>query len=251
MRHMRRCGAGFSAGISAKHQWGMVVSRSRQSIGQASDAAARGCKARIVVSRRGADVTTHTAKRRELGNLHNSNFIISLGTVRGRLLLWGFLGVSNGFGFQVPCSDRRRRVQSKPPPVGSDPQDPYSVKSTWAGAYRTCFSLTNRWVCYAQTYGAVMHRGSDHLKPVRFLSFYGFVMRRPALTSRAVSSTMQDPLCVKRAWVRCVTTYASVSATWGWCVTTHVLLSERGFDTSRPTRPLVRRGFCASRPTSC
>ena len=23
-----------------------------------------------------------------------------------------------------------------------------------------------------------MHRGSDHLKPVRFLSFYGFVMRR-------------------------------------------------------------------------
>lgn len=62
-----------------------------------------------------------------------------------------------------------------------------------------------------------MHRGSDHLKPVRFLSFYGFVMRRPALTSRAVSSTMQDPLCVKRAWVRCVTTYASVSATWG-CV---------------------------------
>ena len=84
-----------------------------------------------------------------------------------------------------------------------------------------------------------MHRGSDHLKPVRFLSFYGFVMRRPALTSRAVSSTMQDPLCVKRAWVRCVTTYASVSATWGWCVTTHVLLSERGFDASRPTRPLV------------
>ena len=146
---------------------------------------------------------------------------------------------------------RGRRVQSKPPPVGSDPQDPYSVKSTWAGAYRTCFSLTNRWVCYAQTYGAVMHRGSDHLKPVRFLSFYGFVMRRPALTSRAVSSTMQDPLCVKRAWVRCVTTYASVSATWVLCVTTHVLLSERGFDTSRPTRPLVRRGFCASRPTSC
>ena len=146
---------------------------------------------------------------------------------------------------------RRRRVQSKPPPVGSDPQDPYSVKSTWAGAYRTCFSLTNRWVCYAQTYGAARRRGSDHLKPVRFLSFYGFVMRRPALTSRAVSSTMQDPLCVKRAWVRCVTTYASVSATWGWCVTTHVLLSERGFDTSRPTRPLVRRGFCASRPTSC
>ena len=144
---------------------------------------------------------------------------------------------------------RRRRVQSKPPPVGSDPQDPYSVKSTWAGAYRTCFSLTNRWVCYAQTYGAARRRGSDHLKPVRFLSFYGFVMRRPALTSRAVSSTMQDPLCVKRAWVRCVTTYASVSATWGWCVTTHVLLSERGFDTSRPTRPLVRRGVCASRPT--
>ena len=139
--------------------------------------------------------------------------------------------------FMNPC--RGRRVQSKPPPVGSDPQDPYSVKSTWAGAYRTCFSLTNRWVCYAQTYGAVMHRGSDHLKPVRFLSFYGFVMRRPALTSRAVSSTMQDPLCVKRAWVRCVTTYASVSATWGWCVTTHVLLSERGFDASRPTRPLV------------
>ena len=137
------------------------------------------------------------------------------------------------------CERRGRRVQSKPPPVGSDPQDPYSVKSTWACAYRTCFSLTNRWVCYAQTYGAVMHRGSDHLKPVRFLSFYGFVMRRPALTSRAVSSTMQDPLCVKRAWVRCVTTYASVSATWGWCVTTHVLLSERGFDASRPTRPLV------------
>ena len=152
---------------------------------------------------------------------------------------------------QVPRERRRRRVQSKPPPVGSDPQDPYSVKSTWAGAYRTCFSLTNRWVCYAQTYGAARRRGSDHLKPVRFLSFYGFVMRRPALTSRAVSSTMQDPLCVKRAWVRCVTTYASVSATWGWCVTTHVLLSERGFDTSRPTRPLVRRGFCASRPTSC
>ena len=130
-----------------------------------------------------------------------------------------------------------RRVQSKPPPVGSDPQDPYSVKSTWAGAYRTCFSLTNRWVCYAQTYGAVMHRGSDHLKPVRFLSFYGFVMRRPALTSRTVSSTLQDSLRVKRAWVRCVTTYA--------------LTSERGFDASRPTRPLVRRGVRASRPTSC
>ena len=74
--------------------------------------------------------------------------------------------------------------RSKPPPV-SDPEDPYSVKSTWAGAYRTCFSLTNRWVCYAQTYGAVMHCGSDHLKPVRFLSFYGFVMRRPGVAQVA------------------------------------------------------------------
>ena len=29
------------------------------------------------------------------------------GGVRGRLLLWGSLGVSNGYGFQVPCSVRR------------------------------------------------------------------------------------------------------------------------------------------------
>ena len=40
-------GAGFSAGISAKHQWGVVVSRSRQSMEQLQC----GCRAPIFVSR--------------------------------------------------------------------------------------------------------------------------------------------------------------------------------------------------------
>ena len=47
----------------------------------------------------------------------------------------------------------------------------------------------------------------------------------------------------KRAWVRCVTIYVSISATWGSCVTTYVLLSKRGFDASRHTRPLEVGGI--------
>ena len=129
---------------------------------------------------------------------------------------------------------RGRRVQSKPPPVGSDPQDPYSVKSTWAGAYRTCFSLTNRWVCYAQTYGAVMHRGSDHLKPVRFLTLYPHRGFRRALSPRRVPSARPLRLApwasgVAPGLIRTARARATIVQESAKCENTDVCISWRPF----------------------